>query len=792
MADDRSVEDLLREFAPQVLGVLMRRHDGLDACEDAVQEALLDAATQWKAAASLPENPRGWLLTVASRRLVDIARSDAARRRREDSVYLATPSAALVGPPAVTGQDDTLTLLFMCCHPALSPSSQVALTLRAVGGLTTAEIARAFGVGEPTMAQRISRAKQQVRAAGARFTMPPAADRPQRLVVVQQVLYLVFNEGYAASAGASLQRADLTAEAIRLARVLHRLLPDDAETSGLLALMLLTEARRAARVAGDGSLVPLLGQDRGLWDGPLIAEGAALIASALRSSRALGPYQIQAAIAAVHDEAPSVTDTDWAEVLALWDLLGTVTPGPMTTLGRAVAVAMVHGPEAGLAVVQSVAGSLARSHRMHAVRGHLLEMAGDTAAAVDDFRAAARYATNIPERRYLERKATLLSGALPAQLPAGGGVDVRRDIAFVQVPGGHGPGRLEHQDGPAGRGWLVQGAPGDHEDVTGIELDGSFRSIRIAQRDGEPALDHEEEFVGSLVNVPDVLAVRVRHLDVVIVDPGEDPRAVHVAEGGQCLGEPDGCGCHATIIRSVKTPVLYAFDVDAELPAGCQVQAWAPRLPGIREVFHARLVGYAYPAHCHETWAILIVDDGAIRYDLDRRRCEAAGRTVTILPPAVAHDGGPAPGAIGFRKRELYLEGSYFPAGLTGAAVDHTSISDPPLRAAISRLHDRLLHQPTLASAAAALDRSVSHVVRSFTRQFGLSPHAYLTGRRIDMARRLLLHGAAPADVATAVGFYDQAHFTRQFKRHTSTTPASYARSHPLHAAAAGRGSETG
>jgi RNA polymerase sigma factor (sigma-70 family) len=411
MADGQSVEDLLREFAPQVLGMLMRRHDGLDACEDAVQEALLDAATQWGSAAGLPENPRGWLLTVAGRRLVDIARSDVARRRREDSVYLATPPAVLVDPPVVAGHDDTLTLLFMCCHPALSPSSQVALTLRAVGGLTTAEIARAFGVGEPTMAQRISRAKQQIRAAGARFTMPPAAERPDRLIVVQQVLYLVFNEGYAASAGSSLQRADLTAEAIRLARMLHRILPDDAETSGLLALMLLTEARRAARIAAGGSLVPLLEQDRGLWDGPLIAEGAGLIASTLRSSRALGPYQIQAAIAAVHDEAPSVEGTDWAEVLALWDLLGTVSPGPMTFLGRAVAVAMVHGPEAGLAVVHSVAGDLTRNHRMYAVRGHLLEMAGNTAAAALDFQAAARYATNIPERRYLEGKAAALGGA---------------------------------------------------------------------------------------------------------------------------------------------------------------------------------------------------------------------------------------------------------------------------------------------------------------------------------------------------------------------------------------------
>jgi RNA polymerase sigma factor (sigma-70 family) len=563
MADDASAEDLLRGLAPQVLGVLMRRHGGLDACEDAVQEALLDAATQWKEAAGLPENPRGWLLTVASRRLVDMLRSDAARRRREDSVHLATPPALLVDPPAVAGHDDTLALLFMCCHPALSPSSQVALTLRAIGGLTTAEIARAFGVGEPTMAQRISRAKQQIRAAGARFTMPPDAERPQRLMVVQQVLYLVFNEGYTASAGASLQRADLTAEAIRLARMLRRLLPDDAETSGLLALMLLTEARRAARVAADGSLVPLLAQDRGLWDGALVAEGAALIASTLQSSRALGPYQIQAAIAAVHDEAPSVADTDWTEVLALWDLLGTVSPGPMTSLGRAVAVAMVHGPAAGLAVVEPVAGDLTRNHRMHAVRGHLREMAGDTAAAVDDFRAAARYATNIPERRYLERKAATLSGAglagLPGQLPAGGGVDVSRDVAVMPVPGCQGPGRLEHQDVPAGRGWLVLGAPGNHEDVPGVQFDGSLRAVRIAQRDGEPAIDHEEELIGLLVDVPDVLALCVRHLDVVVVDPADDSRAVDVAEGGQCLGEPDGCGCHVIIVRGPEGPCLVRF-----------------------------------------------------------------------------------------------------------------------------------------------------------------------------------------------------------------------------------------
>jgi pimeloyl-ACP methyl ester carboxylesterase/AraC-like DNA-binding protein len=429
---------------------------------------------------------------------------------------------------------------------------------------------------------------------------------------------------------------------------------------------------------------------------------------------------------------------------------------------------------------------------------------------------------------------------LPAQLPAGGAVDVRGDPANMAVPGRQGPGWLEHQDGPARRGRLVLPALGNHEDITGVQLDGSLTAIWIAQRDVEPAVDHEEELVCLLVDVPDVLAPRVSDLDVVVVDAAEDARAVDVAEGGQCLGEADGrcchaITCHAIIVRGPKARVLYAFDVDAEPSARCQVRAWAPRVPGIREVFHARLVDYAYPAHCHDTWAILIVDDGAIRYDLDRRRCAATGHTVTILPPGVAHDGGPAPGASGFRKRELYLEGTYFPAGLTGAAVDHTSISDPPLRAAISELHDCLVrggagldaearlaligeringhlsrwpsaapspepglaHRlrqylddhvtlqggppgPSLASAAAALDRSVPHLVRSFTRQFGLSPHAYLTGRRIDRARRLLLLGAAPADVATAVGFYDQAHLTRHFKRYTSATPSSYARSHPV------------
>jgi RNA polymerase sigma factor (sigma-70 family) len=410
-----STEDLLRALAPQVLGVLMRRYGGLDTCEDAVQEALLDAATQWPASGT-PDNPRGWLLTVATRRLTDMLRGESARRRREDAVYLATPPAALADAGADAGivgadgsgapldHDDTLTLLFLCCHPSLSPSSQVALTLRAVGGLTTAEIARAFGVPEATMAQRISRAKQQIRAAGARFTPPDAADRDQRIRAVQQVLYLIFNEGYTASAGQQLQRTDLTAEGLRLARMLRGLLPGDAETAGLLALMLLTDARRAARATPDGALVPLTEQDRRRWDRRLIAEGTDLVEQTLATSRALGPYQLQAAIAAVHDEADSVADTDWAEILALYELLAKVSPGPMVALGRAVAIAMVRGPEAGLAATGELAGPLGKHHRYHAVRGHLHEMAGDMTTAAADYRTAARYATNIPERRYLERR----------------------------------------------------------------------------------------------------------------------------------------------------------------------------------------------------------------------------------------------------------------------------------------------------------------------------------------------------------------------------------------------------
>ncbi|GAA0671521.1 sigma factor-like helix-turn-helix DNA-binding protein [Kitasatospora atroaurantiaca] len=401
MTADARAEDLLRSLAPQVLGALVRRYGHFDACEDAVQEALLAAARQWPQE-GLPESPRGWLITVASRRLADHWRSEEARRHREEAV------AALEPPPGETpDRDDTLTLLFLCCHPALSAPSQLALTLRAVGGLTTAEIAHAFLVPESTMAQRISRAKQRIRAAGARFDLPHETERAERLRVVLQVLYLIFNEGYTASAGPDLQRTDLTAEAIRLTRELHRLMPEDGETTGLLALMLLTDARRPARTRTDGSLVPLAEQDRAAWDRAAIKEGTDLVAATLPHA-VPGPYQLQAAIAAVHDEAERAEDTDWLQILGLYGLLERFAPGPMVTLNRAVALAMVDGPLAGLALLAELDDTLRGHHRLDAVRAHLLEQAGDPEAARTAYRAAARRTTSLPERRYLESRAARL------------------------------------------------------------------------------------------------------------------------------------------------------------------------------------------------------------------------------------------------------------------------------------------------------------------------------------------------------------------------------------------------
>jgi RNA polymerase sigma factor (sigma-70 family) len=383
---------------------LVRRHGQFDACEDAVQEALLTAGLQWTGG-GVPADPRAWLVTVASRRLVDGWRSESARRRREEI----TATMEVPAPDERTDRDDTLTLLFLCCHPALSVPSQLALTLRAVGGLTTGEIAKAFLVPEATMAQRISRAKQRIRYAGARFDLPPERDRAERLRVVLQVLYLVFNEGYATTAGPGVTRADLTTEAIRLTRLLHRLMPADGEVAGLLALMLLTDARRAARADEDGSLVPLAEQRRELWNATQIAEGVSLVTGTLGSTP-VGPYQLQAAIAAIHDEAPTAKATDWPQILALYEVLERVSPGPVVTLNRAVAVAMVHGPRAGLALLGTIEADdrMTHTHRLDAVRGHLLEMAGEVDAARDSFRRAATRTASLPERRYLTLQAARL------------------------------------------------------------------------------------------------------------------------------------------------------------------------------------------------------------------------------------------------------------------------------------------------------------------------------------------------------------------------------------------------
>ncbi|WP_131735601.1 RNA polymerase sigma factor [Actinomadura roseirufa] len=410
MSTAPAVEDLLRRLAPRVLGALARRHGDFAAAEDAVQDALLAAATRWPRD-GVPERPDGWLVTVASRRLADRVRSERASRRRELEAAARTPRDDLLAPPAdaadPSGEDDTLTLLLLCCHPALTPPSQIALTLRAVGGLTTAEIARAFLVPEATMTRRITRAKERVREAGARFRMPPAAELPGRLRTVLHVLYLIFNEGYTATSGPDLHRGDLTGEAIRLTRTVRALLPADGEVAGLLALMLLTDARRPARTGPDGALVPLAEQDRDRWDGASIAEGLDLTARTLARNR-LGPYQVQAAIAAVHAEAKRPEDTDWPQIVALYQILEDLDPGPIVTLNHAVAVAMARGPRAGLALLDPL-DELSRHHRLHAVRAHLLEMAGDQAGALASYRTAARLTTSVPEQRYLQERAARLA-----------------------------------------------------------------------------------------------------------------------------------------------------------------------------------------------------------------------------------------------------------------------------------------------------------------------------------------------------------------------------------------------
>jgi RNA polymerase sigma factor (sigma-70 family) len=409
------VESLLRELAPQVLGAVVRRYGNFDTAEDAVQEALLAAATQWPSD-GVPDNPKSWLITVAARRLTDLLRSEQARRRREDTVARwdlpSQPADPTDGP---TDSDDTLILLFMCCHPALSAPSQVALTLRAVGGLTTAEVARAFMVSEATMTRRITRAKQQIKDSRIPFRLPARAEHVERLAAVLHVLYLIFTEGYAATAGSNLYRAELSTEAIRLTRMVKKLLPDDGEVAGLLALMLLTDARRAARTNDVGELVPLAEQDRTLWNTDYIAEGIGLITEALPRGIP-GPYQLQAAIAAIHDEAPSAAETDWPQIKALYEMLLQLSDNPMVALNHAVAVAMADGPTAGLERLATLAADkqLADDHRLYAVRAHLLEMTGDMAAARDAYLAAARRATNLPQQRYLNRRAAKLDDAGPS------------------------------------------------------------------------------------------------------------------------------------------------------------------------------------------------------------------------------------------------------------------------------------------------------------------------------------------------------------------------------------------
>ncbi|TWP54184.1 sigma-70 family RNA polymerase sigma factor [Lentzea tibetensis] len=386
----REIEDLLRRLAPQVLAAVVRKYGDFEHAEDAVQEALLAAAVQWPEQ-GIPDRPDGWLVTVANRRMIDQIRSETAQRRRE-------MNAAQEEQPEVSDQDDTLTLLMLCCHPDLTPASQIGLTLRAVGGLTTTEIAQAFLVPEATMAQRISRAKQKIR--GAKFVLPPEQELPERLRTVLHVLYLIFNEGYTAV------RNDLAGEAIRLTRTMHAI-RNDGEIAGLLALMLLTNARHEARRTPEGDLVPLDEQDRARWKKDEIREGIALITDTLKTAP-LGPYQVQAAIAAVHAEAERAEDTDWRQIVGLYQLLHQLDPSPVVTLNHAVARGMAHGPRAGLALLAPLEAELAAHHRFHAVKAHLLEMAGDREAARSCYRTAASLTTSLPEQRYLQGRAARL------------------------------------------------------------------------------------------------------------------------------------------------------------------------------------------------------------------------------------------------------------------------------------------------------------------------------------------------------------------------------------------------
>ncbi|BDC50128.1 RNA polymerase sigma24 factor [Bryobacterales bacterium F-183] len=403
---------LLRDLAPQVLGVVARRHrNNFASAEDAVQEALLAAAQKWPEQ-GIPTNPKAWLIQTALRRMTDLQRNEIARRKREEQVpdfgYLSsstTPHDDL---------DDTLNLFFLCCHPSLSQPSAIALTLRAVGGLTTAEIAKAFLVPEATMGQRISRAKQSIAASQIPFEPLTGDERRTRLAAVLHIVYLIFNEGYTASSGTQLHRHDLASEAIRLARLLNTLEPNHGNTQGLLALLLLTDARRHARTAPTGELIPLDQQDRSLWNTAAITEGTHLLQSAMTNPEGVGPYTIQAAIAAIHDEAPSTEQTDWPQILALYDILRKMQPGPLQDLNYAIAEAMVHGPEQALQRLATIQG-LDKNHRLAAVRAHLLEMAGDLEHAIEQYRLAASRTANTPEQRYLLTRAAQLAGSSPKQ-----------------------------------------------------------------------------------------------------------------------------------------------------------------------------------------------------------------------------------------------------------------------------------------------------------------------------------------------------------------------------------------
>ena len=527
---DPDVGDLLRRLAPQILGRLVGRHGQFDDCEDAVQEALLAAAMQWPRQ-GVPDNPSAWLLTVAGRRLTDEWCRSHARRDREvaglanEPDHSSSAEPSVEQPPADVDGDDTLKLLFLCCHPALSPSSQIALTLRAVGGLTTTQIAQAFLVPEATMAQRISRSKQRVKATGARFVMASASERAQRLQAVLQVLYLIFNEGYTASCGPDLLRAELTTEAIRLARALHGLLPDDDEVSGLLALMLLTDAHRASRTGPDGALIPLAAQDRTRWSRAAIDEGIAFVTDALTRSPP-GPYQLQAAIAAVHAEAAHAEDTDWPQIVALYRLLSHIAPNPMITLNQAVAVAMVDGPRAGLDLLAPLDDDrhLAGNHRLTAVRAHLLEMAGDHEAARHAYREAARRTTSRPEQRYLEGQAVRLT---PAQ--RGGETMESTKTNTLKVPGatlyyevqGSGPILL-----------LICGGVYDARTYAGL-------AQQLADRYTVVAYDRRGNSRSSLDGPPEYLSIAVQVDDahrLLSVVAGDAPANVFGNSSGAMIG----------------------------------------------------------------------------------------------------------------------------------------------------------------------------------------------------------------------------------------------------------------